>query len=43
MKKGWSMRWAEYVVRMAEMKNAYKIFVERTAGKRRLGRRMGRS
>jgi hypothetical protein len=36
--KSGRMRWAGYVVRMAEMKNAYKILVGKNKGKRLLGK-----
>jgi hypothetical protein len=32
------MRWAEHVARMGEMKNTYKLFVEKPKRKRSLGR-----
>jgi hypothetical protein len=32
------MRWARYVARMGEMRNAYSIFVGNREGKRSLGR-----
>jgi hypothetical protein len=32
------MRWAEHVERMGEKRNAYKVLVGKTEGKRPLGR-----
>jgi hypothetical protein len=38
MIKSRRMRWAGYVARMGEMRNAYRILVEKPEGKRPLGR-----
>jgi hypothetical protein len=35
-------RWAGYLVRMGEMRNAYNIFIGKPEGKRRFGRRKRR-
>jgi hypothetical protein len=38
MIKSRRMRWAGHVARMGEMKNAYRILVEKPKGRRPLGR-----
>jgi hypothetical protein len=37
------MRWAGYVAGMGEVKYEYKIFIEKSEGKRPLGKLRGRS
>jgi hypothetical protein len=36
--KSWRMRWASHVARMREKRNAYRLLVGKTEGKRPLGR-----
>jgi hypothetical protein len=38
MMKSRGMRWAEYIARMGENRNAYRVLLGRTEGKRSLGR-----